>query len=48
MGLGAACPKGSEEGPEARKRKRPAPTEANCAYATLQLFYQWLHKERQE
>jgi integrase len=36
------------EGEKIRKRKRPAPTEANRVYATLHLFYQWLHKERQE
>jgi integrase len=36
------------EGPTARKRTKPAPTEANRVYATLHLFYEWLHKERQE
>src|SRR5207245_4164367 len=32
----------------ARSRTKAAPTEANRVYATLPLFYQWLHKERQE
>lgn len=36
------------EGSKARKRTQGAPTEANRVYATLHLFYQWLHKERQE
>lgn len=36
------------EGSKARKRTKGAPTEANRVYATLHLFYQWLHKERQE
>ncbi len=36
------------EGEEIRKRHRPAPIEANRVYATLHLFYEWLHKERQE
>jgi len=36
------------EGSKARKRTKAAPTEANRVYATLHLFYQWLHKERQE
>ena len=36
------------EGPNARRRTKAAPTEANRVYATLHLFYQWLHRERQE
>jgi integrase len=36
------------EGLSARPRTKPAPTEANRVYATLHLFYTWLHKERQE
>jgi len=36
------------EGTRARKRTKPAPTEANRVYATLHLFYEWLHKEWQE
>jgi integrase len=36
------------EGSKSRKRTKGAPTEANRVYATLHLFYQWLHKERQE
>jgi integrase len=36
------------EGSKARRRTKGAPTEANRVYATLHLFYQWLHKERQE
>jgi integrase len=36
------------EGPKAKKRTTPAPTEANRVYATLHLLYQWLHKERQQ
>jgi integrase len=38
----------SGEGAAAKQRTRPAPTEANRVYATMHLFYQWLHKERQE
>lgn len=38
----------SGEGPNARKRTRPTPIEANRVYATLHLFFEWLHKERQE
>src|SRR5207245_8346346 len=33
---------------ERQEATKPAPTEANRVYHTLHLFYEWLHKERQE